>query len=79
VERGGEGMSWRDEAKAVLRALDLRKDDPEARRKVFDAYPFGAREYTPYKVWCEEVRRAYPWLRNPKAGEHARCKQGVLL
>lgn len=30
----------------------------ELRAKLREFYPFGERKYWPYKVWCEEVRRA---------------------
>jgi len=62
---------WRIIARLTLDKLALRKDDPigEVKRKIFDAYPFGERRYTPYKIWLEEVHRCYPWIRNPKNGE----------
>jgi len=51
-------MSIKDEARRLV--LDGRLG--EARKLVKDAYPFGMREYTPYKIWCEEVRKAIPGL-----------------
>jgi hypothetical protein len=24
---------------------------------LFDAYPFGERKYTPYKIWLDEIKR----------------------
>ena len=30
----------------------------EKRKLLFDAYPFGPREYWPYKAWCKAVRDA---------------------
>jgi len=55
---------WRTQAREVLVGLRIeRGDDPEeAKAKVFQAYPFGTRDYTPYKVWCEEKLRIYWWL-----------------
>lgn len=34
----------------------------ELRRKLRKAYPFGQKQWYPYRVWCEEVRHAlgYP-------------------
>ena len=26
------------------------------RKALREAYPFGEREYWPYKVWCDEIR-----------------------
>jgi len=73
-------FSWRQRAAQVLAGLRLKEGDPDAKRKVFDAYPFGPREYTPYKVWLEMVRRYYPWLRRPGAkGRQLPVKQGRLL
>ena len=40
----------------------------EARRILREAYPFGERKHYPYKVWCEEMGRAFPGVyqrRNP--------------
>ena len=58
--------NWHAIAREILLGLDLKQDDPEAKRKVFDAYPFGPREHYPYKAWNLEVRRVYPWLRPRK-------------
>lgn len=58
-------MRWREKARETLIQLRPKVDMSnigEARRLVFDAYPFGAREYTPYKIWCEEVRKCFPGL-----------------
>ena len=30
----------------------------ELRSKLREAYPFGAKEYYPYRIWCQEVRAA---------------------
>ena len=53
--------SWRQRTVEVLNALEIERGDPEVKRKIFDAYPFGAREYTPYKTWLEECHRIYWW------------------
>ena len=31
---------------------------PQVRRMLRDAYPFGARKHSPYKVWCSEQLKA---------------------
>ena len=31
---------------------------PQVRKALRDAYPFGAREHHPYKVWCIEQLKA---------------------
>lgn len=52
--------SWRDVARPII-ARTLRenvgKTVPELRAALRQAYPFGPRQYWPYKVWCDEVRR----------------------
>ncbi len=63
------GKSWRDHALSVIG--EVMKSNPAARgndlRKLLrDAYPFGMREYTPYRIWCEEVNRACIGTAHPK-------------
>lgn len=60
-----------------VRDLIAKGDLKAARRMVKDAYPFGMREYTPYKVWCEEVRRFLPGLYPQR--KHPINEQGVPL
>jgi len=62
-------ISWRSRSVVALlpllnpvRDLIEKGELKEARKMVKDAYPFGQREYTPYKIWCEEVRRYLPGL-----------------
>ena len=50
---------WRGRSAPIITEVIERvgKDDMKALRKALrEAYPFGAREYWPYKVWCSEVR-----------------------
>jgi hypothetical protein len=64
--------SWRDVANKVLVGLRLEPCDPDAKQKVFDAYPFGMRKYHPYKIWLSEVHKVYPWLRPKKVKSFTR-------
>lgn len=48
-------MRWRDLADDVLRYLYADGHQPTA-QEIFDAYPFGMRAYTPYKIWLEQVK-----------------------
>jgi len=53
--------TWRDRSIAVI--AEVRREHPDAtgeelRGLLFDAYPFGMRQYWPYKVWCKCVREA---------------------
>jgi hypothetical protein len=49
-------MSWRDSANEVLATLFIIGQPAPTKQQLFDAYPFGMRKYTPYKVWLEQVR-----------------------
>lgn len=53
--------TWRDAARARIAKVvaEVGTDDPERLRKaLFDAYPWGPRENHPYRMWCEEMRKA---------------------
>ena len=60
---GGENMTWRDHMRPIIAEIVgvfHPKDDERWIRKALRAtYPtyYGVREYWPYKVWCDEVRR----------------------
>ena len=52
--------SWRDRAAPIIREVILRvgrEDAGKLKRELFDAYPFGERKYTPYKIWLDEIKR----------------------
>jgi hypothetical protein len=51
--------TWRDIAKPIIsEVLALHpKQGPEQRKALVEAYPFGQRQYHPYKVWCDEIRK----------------------
>ncbi|OWJ92295.1 hypothetical protein B6S59_20810 [Pseudomonas sp. A46] len=64
-------MSWADAAAPLVAEVirSVGRSDLKALRKALrDAYPWGARERTPYKAWRAEVRRqlGHP-LNTPKA------------
>lgn len=71
------GMSyWRDKAAPIVRqVLADTKGRPECEIKAAlrDAYPFGQRQYHPYKIWCDEIRRQRG--QKPKRGPCA-CGHG---
>jgi hypothetical protein len=49
--------SWREKSAAVIARVvaEVGTDDQKALKKaLFDAYPFGERQYHPYKIWCNE-------------------------
>ena len=59
-------MSWREICTPIIQEtliLNEGKPETEIRAALRAAYPFGARQYHPYKVWCDEVRKQ---LKKPK-------------
>jgi hypothetical protein len=46
---------WRDNADAVLAPLFADGKRPTD-QELFESYPFGERNYTPYKIWLEQVK-----------------------
>lgn len=52
-------MSWRDQARPIIAAViaDVGTADRKRLRLALrDAYPWGPREYHPYRIWCHEIR-----------------------
>lgn len=50
--------TWRDIARPIIADVLKRTEGNEGARKraLYDAYPFGARQYHPYKVWLDEIK-----------------------
>ena len=51
--------TWRDSARPIIAKVlsdNIGKTDKEIRKALKDAYPFGARQYHPYKVWLDEIK-----------------------
>ena len=66
--------TWRDEAKAAikkaLREAEAQGLDAEATRAYVNSkYPFGAREYHPYKMWLSEMKATFNPKPNPKSAK----------
>jgi hypothetical protein len=52
-------MAWRDYARPIIqKVLKETKglDEKEIRKALKEAYPFGERNYHPYKVWLDEIK-----------------------
>lgn len=61
-------MTWRDRAKPIIAAVLAKHqgDDLKTIRLALrEAYPFGPREYHPYRIWCDEVRVQMGLKRHP--------------
>lgn len=81
-------MTWRDMAYKVthetLAKLPASATLEERKAALFEAYPFGAREYTPYRIWRQEVNYALGLKQRPQRGRAAVAtaddpRQGRLL
>jgi hypothetical protein len=56
----GRPKTWRDDAVPIIAKVLKEKEgctEREIRKALREAYPFGQREYHPYKIWCDEIRR----------------------
>ena len=69
--------SWKESASRTLEPLFKDGRQP-TKQELYDAYPFGMREYTPYKVWLEQIdwfKRGCPGYRRqqvePLPGQEA--------
>ena len=52
-------MTWRDHARPIIAAVIAKvgTDDRKTLRSALRAaYPYGARRWHPYRIWCHEVR-----------------------
>lgn len=62
---------WRERARQVIArilASNPGKSPQELRRLIREAYPFGPRQHHPYRIWCDEVKRAIGPEKAPKQG-----------
>jgi hypothetical protein len=51
--------SWREHAKPIIKqVLKDTAGQPEKviRKALKEAYPFGLRQYHPYKIWLDEIK-----------------------
>lgn len=51
--------TWRQAAAPIIaKVLEETKglDEKQIRKALHDAYPFGARQWHPYKIWCDEIK-----------------------
>lgn len=52
-------MTWRDKARPIIAAVIEQygtADEAALRAALREAYPWGPRQYHPYKIWCDEIR-----------------------
>lgn len=51
--------TWRDIARPIISEVlksNEGKTDKEIRKALKDAYPWGERQYHPYKIWLDEIK-----------------------
>jgi len=52
--------TWRDIAAPIIAEViaEFGIENPKTvRKQLLGRYPFGEREYWPYKIWCDEINR----------------------
>lgn len=63
-------MTWSEKAREVIgnihASLPADATFQQRRKAVFDAYPFGMRQYHPYKVWLTAQRHYLAQFEPPK-------------
>ncbi len=63
--------SWRlgsiEAITKTLASLPPDADDKAKRKAISDAYPFGPRQYHPYKIWLSEVKKYFAPPKNRRA------------
>jgi hypothetical protein len=51
--------TWRDFARPIIhRVLEETRglEEPDIKKALREAYPFGERAYHPYKIWLDEIK-----------------------
>lgn len=52
------GSLWRARAAPIIaKVLTDFPNEPERSKALREAYPFGPRQYHPYKIWLDEIKR----------------------
>lgn len=52
--------TWRNDAAPIIAKVLKEtegKTEPEIKKALFDAYPYGQRSLHPYKIWLDEIKR----------------------
>jgi hypothetical protein len=52
-------MTWRAKARPIIKQVLKETEgqgEKEIRKALREAYPFGPRQYHPYKVWLDEIK-----------------------
>lgn len=66
---------WRIKAREVLATIPTGLDKKATERLILKAYPFGDRQFHPYKIWLEEVKQ----FLDQRFGESERERQRAQL
>ncbi|MBW4478600.1 MAG: hypothetical protein KME54_17510 [Tolypothrix brevis GSE-NOS-MK-07-07A] len=66
---------WRSlSVEAINNAIKSAPPGANLKTLIDAAYPFGSREYTPYKIWLEERKKALLRLNLYKVPKNRKCK-----
>jgi hypothetical protein len=66
---------WRVKSiEAINNAIKTAPNGADLIKLIDAAYPFGNREYTPYKIWLEERKKALLRLNLYKVPANRKCK-----
>ena len=75
-------VTWPDRARPIIAAVLAEtkgQNEKAIRRALFDAYPFGPRDYYPYAVWLDEIKRQRGLKPPTKQAMGEPCEPGGLL
>ena len=71
---------WREASRKVIAEVLQEhgmKCYAEYKKALHDAYPFGMRQYHPYKIWCQEQKKAL--MMHPECPLHEDIYETPLL
>lgn len=74
-------MRWRDRARPIIARVISEvgtEDKKKLRDALREAYPFGPRQYHPYKIWCHEIRVQLGEVTPPKNEATVRSSPGQM-
>jgi hypothetical protein len=69
------GPTWRDLARPIIAKVIAEVGTSDRKRlkaALREAYPWGPREYHPYKIWCNEIRVQLGEVEKPERKKRAK-------
>jgi hypothetical protein len=71
--------TWRNVASPIITRVlkeTQGQDEKTIRKALHDAYPFGMRQYHPYKVWLDEIAKQRG---KKKVDRYGRAKKPIIV